>query len=358
MTPDERVRRRERVALRAARSASVSGAADVAAAAGVSVGRLLGGLSDTEPRGRCDAAASQMVMAGPAARGEKVLADRACPPPARRVLRHWVPSPRTVDTKHAAKIATRQMLSRSAATFDGPSRDHGWRVRAAVAVHPSCPAAFRWRFAEDEVGVRESLVMSERCGTGILCVLASQPKDAVWERLARQRLLPAQTLASLVHSDELADRRCAAEQPRCNPIWLRRLAADGHGLPYDRQSAHLAAVAHPRCPADVIEAMSAARFVDTRTAVARNPSTPAHIVANMATDSWPHVREAVALRPGSPSGLLEALAGDGASMVRTAVARNPVCPAEILKGLCSDEDGCVRATAAKTLKGQPPRAAL
>ena len=292
-------------------------------------------------------------MAGPAARAEKALRGRACPPSALRVFRHWVPAPRTAGTQHAPGVATRQMLSRSATTSDGDSAaDHSQRRRVAVAFDPSCPAAFRWRLAEDEFSVREALVMSGRCSTGVLCVLASQPKDAVWERLARQRLLPAQNLAPLVRSDDINDRRCAAEHPNCKPIWLRRLASDGRGLPYDRQAAHLAAVAHPRCPADIIELMSGARSVDTRTAAARNPSTPARIVAKMSTDDWPHVREAVASRPDCASELLEALAGDGASMVRTAVARNPVCPAAILKGLSDDEDGGVRAIAAKTLTQQ------
>ena len=243
MGPDARAR----VALRASRSAPVSGTTDVAAAAGMSVGRLLGDLSDIEPRGRCAATAAQVVMAGPAARAEKALRGRACPPSALRVFRHWVPAPRTAGTQHAPGVATRQMLSRSATTSDGDSAaDHSQRRRVAVAFDPSCPAAFRWRLAEDEFSVREALVMSGRCSTGVLCVLASQPKDAVWERLARQRLLPAQNLAPLVRSDDINDRRCAAEHPNCKPIWLRRLASDGRGLPYDRQAAHLAAVAHPR----------------------------------------------------------------------------------------------------------------
>ena len=342
---------RSRLAVRASRSAPLAAAGHAASSAGVSVGRLLGVLADLPARGRCAQQAAAAAMAGPASRGEQASALRECPPQARRAFRHWVPVPQPPSTQprpgrvaYVPVVAARNLIARAATTPEAAEDAH--LIRAAAAAHSGCPGAVAWRLASDSsVDVHWSLARAHRRSAGIMCVmlLGHARGDVLWKSLAAHGSLPSQTLASMVASDDSLQRLTAAEQSGCGPRWLRTLV-------YDIRGVHLAAVAHPRCPADILEEMARSRFSDTRSAVGSNPSCPAHLIHMLATDDVFDARMAVASRPDCPHELFAALARDGAGAVRSAVARNAKCPRAVLAEMSSEPDSYVRAVAAATLE--------
>ena len=353
---------RSRVAVRASRSAPLAGAAQAASAAGVSVGRLLGALADLPARGRCAEQAAAAAMAGPASRGEQAAALRECPPPARSAFRHWVPVPQPPSTQprpgHVAyvpAVAARNLIAHAAAAPQATEDAH--RMRAAAAAHSACPGAVAWRLAGDSSvdvhwSLAWSLALSHRWSAGIMCValLGHERGDALWKLLTARGSLPPQTLASMVASNDSLQRLAAAKQSGCRPRWLRTLV-------YDIREVHLAAVAHPQCPADILEEMARDRFSDTRAAVASNPSCPAHLIHMLSADDMFDARRAVASRSDCPHELFAVLARDGAGVVRSAVASNAQCPRAILTDLASKRDSFAQADAARTLKSQDAAAA-
>jgi len=203
-----------------------------------------------------------------------------------------------------------------------------WRVREAVAVHPSTPASLLGKLAEDS-------------DSDVQAALSRRHFPAPWGQLTRDALLD-----------------CLRKQPAPLQV-LADLAKSQSGF------VRAAVAANPETTADILESLAGDSFGDVRRAVACAENTPSSVVEAMAMDEDSEVRNAIALRrmpvewrqldddesikklaePSAPPEVLEVLSHSGSWTIRQAVARNRSVEEEILNRLKDDDDSDVAAAA-------------
>jgi len=203
-----------------------------------------------------------------------------------------------------------------------------WRVREAVAVHPSTSEAILEKLAQDS----DSDVQAALGRRRLPPPWGQLTRDALLDRLRKQPA-PLEVLADLAESQSGFVRAAVA--------------------------------ANPSATADILEALAGDSFGDVRRAVACAENTPSFVVEALALDEDSEVKNAIALRrmpadwrhlsdderirklaePLVPPEVLEVLSHSGSWTIRQAVARNRSVEEEILNRLKDDDDSDVAAAA-------------
>ncbi len=272
------------------------------------------------------------------------------------------------------------------ALLEAAARDAHPIVRSGAALAAHAPLALLERLALDsDADVRQAVAVNPRTPLGVLEDLAAdahegvrravalhpQASPAILERLSSD---PDETVRAVVADHPNAGAGCAAglfgAAFEWRDLYSRVRALGDVTLGELRQLAGLnafavgLALAHPRCPLDVLERLSANETWTVRQRVAAHPTASTVLLERLSEDADHDVRCAVATNPNVPAQIFARLAADDSSTVRVAVALRVAQEPELLSALETErlawdvDDAVVealgaRADAARHLRDHP-----
>ncbi|MFM7536551.1 MAG: hypothetical protein ACKO91_12275, partial [Acidimicrobiales bacterium] len=193
--------------------------------------------------------------------------------------------------RRAARVEQAQASTTSAEELTLLARDESWRVRAAVACHPSTPVDV-WR------------------------LLAQDPVSSVRRRVLRRTDLEPADLDRLVHDQNATTRQQA----------LR----------------------HPQLPAEVLVAECADNSPNREPALAAAALRMTELATLLATQLYDGLRALAASSPESTPAALTSLAQDSVLAIRLAVAANPTTPVRVLGRLAASDPAVARVVATRS----------
>ncbi len=269
------------------------------------------------------------------------------------------------------------------------SRDHDWRVRAALAENPSASESMlEGLIALDVPEVHTLLAQHPHAPADLLKDLAEEQNVMIRVRVAGHTNAPPEVLARLLEDGAQVVRAAALANAKTPRSSIDRLVAAGSSpdlsatvedrspLPHDTLAelaaggpwAKRLAATHPNTPAEVLEALAVDADFLIREMVATHPNRPGDritlLVRAGSSDDLqsyaspdtsmtatelaevsrlgPWAKRIVSRHPAADAGLLTQLASDGDWQVRRSVARHDHTPDEALIGLAQDFAADVR----------------
>ena len=272
---------------------------------------------------------------------------------------------RFLSTADAWKVrqAVAQSQHATAQTRQQLASDHDYDVRAAVAMHSQVSPVLAEAFSRDAHPlVRSAVALNPRSAPFLLERLATDSDADVRQAVAVSAVAPA-LLETLSADPQDGVRRAVALNPRCPAAILERLSADGDaevramvadhgqatrgcaiglfGTDFDWQGLYQ----RVKIGGDVLE--PDLRFLAGLNDFARSlallhPNCPTDVLERFARDEDWKLRQCVAGHPKTTASLLEELGADGDYDVRTAVAQQASTPRSTLLTLCRDDQSAVR----------------
>ena len=257
--------------------------------------------------------------------------------------------------------------------FDLLTDESDPRVRRRVAASPRCPAGVLRRLAADEDSTtRYSALSNSTLPVGDIVDLAEHPDSAVRSSAIRSDRFPAAALKQVAASHDPHLRLLAAASANTPPATLTRLGGDNDNAVRAAVAANantdadtiatlattetdgdilIAALRHPRCSAEALDAAADIADIDLKAAVADHPDTAPRTLSRLSrTDHSAGVLRRVAQHRSCPPEALRALAQrHRLADVRRAVAANPSSPPDTLDQLSKDRQWDIRMIVAQNL---------